>query len=153
MIFSKKTRKHESELATKIRLSYLIILLPNILFMFYVFHNLWMTNERYKDMLSSVVAASEFSLDFKEDFDYETYLLIVGNVTWENSNLPTLLSDAKKVVNGLKDYTDNHDNQKRLASAEKYLSNLDNRGGNAPLSTRAQDPHQGDAQGARHWAA
>ena len=125
MIFKKRPKVHESELASKIRLSYLIILLPNILFMIYVFHNLWMTNERYKDMLSSVVAASEFSLDFKEDFDYETYLLIVGNVTWENSNLPTLLSDAQGVVNGLKDYTDNHDNQKRLASAEKYLNNLE----------------------------
>jgi two-component system sensor histidine kinase YesM len=93
--------------------------------MLYAFHSFWMTNERYKDMLSSVVAASEFSLDFKDDFDYETYLLIVGNVTWENSNLPTLLSDAKGVVNGLKDYTDTHDNQKRLASAEKYLNNLE----------------------------
>lgn len=124
-MFGKRTKVHDSKLATKIRLSYLVILLPNILFMFYVFHNLWMTNERYKDMLSSVVAASEFSLDFKEDFDYETYLLIVGNVTWDNSNLPTLLSDAKGVVEGLKDYTDNHDNQKRLASAEKYLANLE----------------------------
>jgi two-component system sensor histidine kinase YesM len=93
--------------------------------MIYVFHGLWMTNERYKDMLNSVVAASEFSLDFKEDFDYETYLLIVGNVTWEDSNLPTLLQDARKVVDGLKDYTDTHDNQKRLASAEKYLNNLE----------------------------
>ena len=125
MIFKKKHREHESQLATKIRLSYLVILLPNILFMIYVFHNLWLTNERYKDMLSSVVAASEFSLDFKEDFDYETYLLIVGNVTWDDSNLPTMLNDANKVVEGLKDYTDNHDNQKRLASAEKYLSNLE----------------------------
>lgn len=125
MILGKRTREHESKLATKIRISYLLILLPNIIFMVYVFHGLWMTNERYKDMLSSVVTASEFSLDFKEDFDYETYLLIVGNVTWENSNLPTLLSDANKVVEGLKDYTDTHDNQKRLASAEKYLKNLE----------------------------
>ncbi len=125
MIFGKRAREHESKLATKIRISYLLILLPNIIFMIYVFHGLWMTNERYKDMLNSVVAASEFSLDFKEDFDYETYLLIVGNVTWEDSNLPTLLQDARKVVDGLKDYTDTHDNQKRLASAEKYLNNLE----------------------------
>ena len=125
MIFGKSTNKHDYKLANKIRISYMILLIPNLVFMLYAFHSFWMTNERYKDMLSSVVAASEFSLDFKEDFDYETYLLIVGNVTWENSNLPTLLSDAKGVVNGLKDYTDTHDNQKRLASAEKYLNNLE----------------------------
>lgn len=29
----------------------------------------------------------------------------------------------------------------------------DNMGGNAPPGTRAQDPHQVDAQGARRWAA
>lgn len=125
MIFGKKAKQHDYKLANKIRLSYLILLIPNLIFMIYAFHSFWMTNERYKDMLSSVVAASEFSLDFKEDFDYETYLLIVGNVTWENSNLPTLLSDAKGVVDGLKDYTDTHDNQKRLESAEKYLNNLE----------------------------
>ncbi len=125
MIFGKSTNKHDYKLANKIRISYMILLIPNLVFMLYAFHSFWMTNERYKDMLSSVVAASEFSLDFKDDFDYETYLLIVGNVTWENSNLPTLLSDAKGVVNGLKDYTDTHDNQKRLASAEKYLNNLE----------------------------
>ncbi|WP_029233276.1 sensor histidine kinase [Butyrivibrio sp. VCB2006] len=125
MIFGKRAKKHDYKLANKIRISYLILLIPNMIFMIYAFHSFWMTNERYKDMLSSVVAASEFSLDFKEDFDYETYLLIVGNVTWDNSNLPTLLSDAKKVVTGLKDYTDTQDNQKRLASAEKYLNNLE----------------------------
>ncbi len=125
MIFGKRAKKQDYQLASKIRISYFVLLIPNILFMIYTFHSLWMTNERYKDMLSSVVTASEFSLDFKEDFDYETYLLIVGNVTWEDSDLPRLLSDARGVVEGLKDYTDNHDNQKRLASAEKYLNNLE----------------------------
>ncbi len=125
MIFKKRLPKQNSALANKIRISYLVILLPNIIFMFYAFHSLWMTNERYNDMLSSVVTASAFSMDFKEDFDYETYLLIVGNVSWDNSGIPTLLRDAKEIVDGLKDYTDNHDNQKRLASAEKYLNNLE----------------------------
>lgn len=125
MIFKKNLQRQNSALANKIRISYLVILLPNIIFMLYAFHTLWRTNEQYNDMLSSVVTASAFSLDFKEDFDYETYLLIVGNVSLENSGIPTLLSDAREVVDGLKDYTDNHENQKRLASAEKYLNNLE----------------------------
>ncbi|MCR5157310.1 MAG: sensor histidine kinase [Butyrivibrio sp.] len=118
-------KKNKSRLATQIRISYLILLLPNIVFMVYAFYNLWVTNERYNEMLNSVVVASEFSLDFKNDFDYETYLLIVGNVSPEESALPGLLSDARKVVDGLKDYTDTEANKKRLASAEKYLNNLE----------------------------
>lgn len=124
-MFNGHRKKQRSKLASQIRLSYLILLLPNIIFMIYAFYNLFLVNERYNTMLNSVVTASEFSLDFKEDFDYETYLLIVGNVSPEDSKLPLLLSDAKGVVEGLKDYTNTEDNQKRLLSAETYLNNLD----------------------------
>ena len=102
----KDSKKNKSRLATQIRISYLILILPNLVFMFYALYNLWQINERYNEMLNSVVVASEFSLDFKEDFDYETYLLIVGNVTPEDSRIPSLLADARSVVDGLKDVTD-----------------------------------------------
>ena len=45
-------------------------------------------------MLNSTVVAGEFSLDFKKDFDYETYLVIVENKTPEESNLDSMLSEA-----------------------------------------------------------
>ncbi|MCR5343732.1 MAG: sensor histidine kinase [Butyrivibrio sp.] len=121
---SKKVREGQSKLANQIRISYLLLLLPSIIFMVYAFYNLWKVNERYDEMLGSVVAASEFSLDFKEDFDYETYLVIVGNVTLENSKIPTYLSAARKIVTRLEDYTDDGDNKKRLESVAKYLDNL-----------------------------
>jgi two-component system sensor histidine kinase YesM len=92
--------------------------------MVFAFYNLWKLSVRYDDMLNSVVVASEFSLDFKNDFDYETYLLIVGNVAPADSKIPQLLSDARGVVDSLKDVTDTPDNRKRLQSADKYLNNL-----------------------------
>ncbi|SDB10889.1 sensor histidine kinase [Butyrivibrio sp. INlla16] len=122
---SRRSVSGKSKLANQIRISYVILLLPSIIFMAYAFYNMWTINERYKDMLSSVVAASEFSLDFKEDFDYETYLLIVGNVTLADSKIPEYLSDAREVVERLEDYTDTKDNRKRLESAQKYLNNLE----------------------------
>ncbi len=123
--FGKNKNKNKSRLASQIRLSYLVLLLPNLVFMIYAFYNLYLINVRYNDMLNSVVVASEFSLDFKNDFDYETYLLIVGNVLPEDSKIPTLLSDARGVVDSLKLITDTSDNKKRLGSAEKYLNNLE----------------------------
>ncbi|WP_022769441.1 sensor histidine kinase [Butyrivibrio sp. NC2007] len=116
--------RNKSRLATQIRISYLLLLLPNIVFMVFAFYNLWKLSVRYDDMLNSVVVASEFSLDFKNDFDYETYLLIVGNVAPADSKIPQLLSDARGVVDSLKDVTDTPDNRKRLQSADKYLNNL-----------------------------
>jgi two-component system sensor histidine kinase YesM len=118
-------KKNKSRLATQIRISYLILLLPNIVFMLFAFYNLWQINARYNAMLNSVVVASEFSLDFKDDFDYETYLLIVGNVSPREAQLFSLISDAREVVDGLKDYTYTADNRKRLESADKYLTNLE----------------------------
>ncbi|WP_029319936.1 sensor histidine kinase [Butyrivibrio sp. AE3004] len=122
---SSRIRKGHSKLANQIRITYMILLLPSIVFMAYAFYTLYMINERYDEMLGSVVAASEFSLDFKEDFDYETYLLIVGNVKLEDSKIPGYLSDARKVVDSLEVYTDDADNRKRLESAAKYLDNLE----------------------------
>ncbi|WP_051538238.1 sensor histidine kinase [Butyrivibrio proteoclasticus] len=116
--------RQKSRLATQIRITYLVLLLPNIIFMVYASYTFWTANVRYNDMISSVVTASEFSLDFKEDFDYQTYLLIVGNVSPEETPLNQMLVDARKVVVGLKDYTGTEDNQNRLRSAEKYLTNL-----------------------------
>jgi len=117
--------REQGKLALQIRISYLFLLIPIVIFLIYVFYNLWETNSRYETMLNSVVTASEFSLDFKNDYDYETYLLIVGNKTADDSKLPALLSDARRVVDDLKQYTDTPDNKKRLDSAEKYLDNLE----------------------------
>ena len=69
----------KSTLATKIRYSYLVLLIPIVLGLVFCFYNLWTSNRKYEDMINSTVVASEFSLDFKKDFDYETYLLIVEN--------------------------------------------------------------------------
>lgn len=116
---------HNSPLAAKIRYSYMILLIPFVLLLIFCFYNLWAGNSRYEEMINSSVVASEFSLDFKKDFDYETYLLIVGNKTVEESNLWNLLSDAKRVVTGLEAVTASGENSNRLQSVKKYLKNLE----------------------------
>ena len=114
-----------SSLTSKIRYSYLVILIPIFLFLLFCFYNLWAANYRYQDMITSTVAASEFTLDFKKDFDYETYLLIVGNKTVEESELRDMLTNANRIITGLEQITDSRDNLARLKSIKKYLNNLD----------------------------
>lgn len=116
---------NRSSLATKIRLSYLILLVPVSLMLFYSLINLWYSNQRYEDMINSTLVASEFSLDFKKDFDYEIYLLIVGNKSMDESKTGEMLAKANGVVDGLEDITESEDNQKRLDNIKKYLTNLD----------------------------
>ena len=108
----------------KIRYSYLCLLVPFVLFLIFCFYNLWNNNRRYEDMVNSSVMASQFSLDFQKDFDYETYLLIVGNKTLEESSLHAMLEEADEIVAGLEELTESQENRKRLTSVKKYLNNL-----------------------------
>ena len=121
-----KLRKiyHNSTLATKIRYSYLLLLIPIVAFLIFCFCNLWSSNRKYEDMLNSAMVASEFSLDFKKDYDYETYLVIVENKTLDESKLGEMLKEANRIVDGLEELTDSKENRNRLASAKKYLNNL-----------------------------
>ena len=114
-----------STLVAKIRYSYLCLLVPFVLFLIFCFYNLWNNNRRYEDMVNSSVMASQFSLDFQKDFDYETYLLIVGNKTLEESSLHDMLAEADEIVAGLEELTESEENLKRLTSVKKYLNNLE----------------------------
>ncbi len=114
-----------STFATKIRYSYLLLLVPLVLFLFFCFYHLWDINHNYESMLNSTVVAGEFSLDFKKDFDYETYLVIVENKTPEESKLESMLREANRIVEGLESFTTSEDNKNRLKSVKRYLDNLE----------------------------
>lgn len=115
---------NRSTLATKIRFSYLVLLVPIFSILFFSIYNLWSGNQRYEDMINSTLVASEFSLDFKKDFDYEIYLVIVGNKTLKESDVDPMLRHAKNVVKGLENITESQDNRDRLQDIHKYLDSL-----------------------------
>lgn len=115
---------NRSTLATKIRFSYLVLLVPIFSILFFSIYNLWSSNQRYEDMINSTLVASEFSLDFKKDFDYEIYLVIVGNKTLKESDVDTMLRHAKNVVKSLENITESQDNRDRLQDIRKYLDSL-----------------------------
>lgn len=112
-------------LAAKIRCSYFILLIPIVLFLVFCFYNLWAGNREYENMINSAVVASEFSLDFKKDFDYETYLLLVENKSVEESNLEKMLGEANRIVGRLEGLTDSNTNMNHLKSVKKYLASLE----------------------------
>lgn len=119
-----RTGYRNMPLASKIRYSYAVILIPSIMFVISCFVLMQQTNRRYDQMINAAIVASEFSLDFKKDFDYETYLLIVENKTISESSLNDLLNAAGRVVNDLEEITTKEQNDSRLKSTKKYLYNL-----------------------------
>lgn len=120
-----KNKFENVSLDKKIRYSYLIFIIPLTVFILFCLLWIWNSNKTYESMINSAVKAGEFSLDFKKDFDYETYLVVVENKTMEESDLNSMLDEAKRVVNELEGITDNKENTARLESVNKYLNNLD----------------------------
>lgn len=114
----------KATLATTIRLSYILLLVPMTAFVAFCIYGLWRSNRQYAVMIDSAVAASGFNLDFKQDFDYETYLLIVGSKKREESKLSELLQEANQVVDHLTEMTTAEANRERLENAKRYLNNL-----------------------------
>lgn len=132
----------DASLQSKIRYSYLIIELPLFVFIIIFFLLIWNSNKKYESMINSAVAAGEFSLDFKKDFDYETYLLVVENKTIEESDIHNMLDEAKRVVEDLYEITDNEENAQRLESVGKYLNNLETYTGRIENNLREGDKYK-----------
>lgn len=115
-------KKHS--LSGRIRLTYLILIIPYLITLgFFLIHN-HRVNLRYEKMLGSVAAAGSFNTEFKKEFDLETYLLIAGNVKPQDSSLSQLLDEARSVIEDLTELTDDKSNLKRLSDCSKYLNNL-----------------------------
>ena len=119
-----KTYYRNLSLADKLRLSYFAVLIPMLILVVISVFNMYFGNARYKDIIESAVVASEFSLDFKEDFDYETYLLVVENKTIEESAVYPMLDEAGRIVDRLDELTKDDEDDTRLSSAKQYLTNL-----------------------------
>ncbi|MCR5000628.1 MAG: sensor histidine kinase [Lachnospiraceae bacterium] len=114
-----------SSLANRIRVSYIVILLPVVSFMCIMLYTLSVQNKRYDELIDDVDRASQFSLDFKKDFDYEIYLVIVESKTFADSDLNKMLTEATAVVDELsKGENINPENAARLEETRKYLRNL-----------------------------
>lgn len=116
---------YNTTLDRKIRYSYFLLAAPLMIFIILCLFLAWNSNRKYGEMINSAVTAGEFSLDFKKDFDYETYLLVVENKTIEESELRSMLEEAGRVVNELENITDSKENREELESIKKYLTNLD----------------------------
>lgn len=112
------------QLEKQISVSFWSIQIPLMLLLIVTIVILQDTNSRYEDMIQSAVVAGEFSLDFKKDFDDETYLLIAGNKNPDESNMNSLLEQARGVEDQLMGLTQSEDNKKRIKAAYKYLDNL-----------------------------
>lgn len=115
---------NNAQLASKIRYSYLLLVIPMLALVLGEFHTVWVSNNRYEEMIDSMVVASDFSLDFKKDYDYETYLVIVGARPVKESGINSMISEAGRIIGQLEKLNTTKDNVKRIKNARRFVENL-----------------------------
>lgn len=109
---------------SKIRLSYWILLIPILIFIFFWIANVWQYNKQYDRLINNATAASSFSIDFKKDFNQKIYLIIVGNQTFSEGAPYTDINEAARIVSELKQSAGQEHNIMRLERIENCLKNL-----------------------------
>lgn len=124
MVKQLKIKFSNLKLNVKIRFYYFIIVIM-FSFVFIMFCNsIVKYNKKYNEIVSSATMASSFSIDFKKDFDYIMYRIIIGSNTYLDTDPYKGISDAQNIVSRLKNTSSSIGNINRAKAIQKYLNNL-----------------------------
>lgn len=108
----------------KIRLYFLMVVIQFSVVFVMLFTSIINNNKEYNKIVESATIASGFSIDFKNDFDYEMYRIIIGSREFKEATPYQHIEDAERVVQQLKRTSRTKGNMDRADTILKYLLNL-----------------------------
>ena len=112
------------KLNVKINLYYSIILLIFCSVFFMFFATTVKYNREYNEIIKSATIASSFSIDFKKDFDYKMYRIIIGSNDFYEENPYRDIEKAQEIAEKLQASSWSKGNVERAQAIQKYLTNL-----------------------------
>ncbi|MGB8451418.1 MAG: sensor histidine kinase [Anaerocolumna sp.] len=121
--FLKRTFR-DMKLNVKIRLYFAGIIVQFCLVFLLLFANLLKYNREYNQIVQSATTASGFSIDFKSDFDYKMYRIIIGSEAFDEAKPYLDIEAAQKVALDLQNAARTSGNRERAEGIHKYLNNL-----------------------------
>lgn len=112
------------KLNVKISLYYSIILLIFCFVFLMFFATTVKYNREYNEIVKSATIASSFSIDFKKDFDYKMYRIIIGSKEFYEENPYKDIEEARVIAEKLQSNSWSKGNVERAEAIQKYLTNL-----------------------------
>ena len=112
------------KLNVKIRLYFIIIILVFSLVFSMIFSTMIKYNREYNQILHSATIASGFSIDFKSNFDYKMYRIIIGSKPFYEENPYEDITDAQDIATKLQNSAKTDGNKDRAETIYKFLENL-----------------------------
>ncbi|MCR5691609.1 MAG: sensor histidine kinase [Eubacterium sp.] len=109
----------------KITVGFLAMLVPILILMAAWFYNMIQNNNYYSDAAQTTSMLSDFGLDFKKNYDYKIYLIIVGNKTYSSQNPMKDIDEARNILDNVEDHTKNRQSQDLIDNMQHSLDNLE----------------------------
>jgi len=91
---------------------------------FMLFTNMVRYTKEYNQIVQSATIASGFSIDFKKDFDYKMYRIIIGSEEFLEASPYEDMKAAQSVATKLLNAARTAGNKDRAEGIQKYLNNL-----------------------------
>lgn len=124
MLHHCKTNFRYLKLNVKLRLYFFVIVFLFSIVFLMVFTTMLNSNREYNQIIQSASQASGFSIDFKNDFDYKMYRIIIGSKSFYEGDPYEDIRHAQTIAAELKRTARTYDNQERAEGIEKFLKNL-----------------------------
>src|SRR5690554_5044293 len=112
------------KLNVKIRLYYFAIILVFVLLFTTMFSTFIKNNREYNKIIHSTTVASGFSIDFKSEFDYKMYRIIIGSKPFYEEDPYEDIRAAQDIADKLLQTSRTKDNKDRVEGIQKFLNNL-----------------------------
>ncbi len=112
------------KLNVKIRLLFTCIVIQFFFVFLMLFTNMMKYNNEYNQIVQSATTASGFSIDFKSDFDYQMYRIIIGSKPFYEADPFMDIASAQAIAVELKNAARTSGNRDRAEGIQKYLYNL-----------------------------
>lgn len=125
MINSIKKKLLNLKLNVKIRILFISIILSYFAVFLVLFTNMNKNNNKYNQMAQSATTASGFSIDFKRDFDYKMYRIIIGSLYFYEAEPYKDIEKALSISKELQASATTKQNRRIAFGIEKYLINLE----------------------------
>ena len=109
----------------KIQISLMLFIIPLFILFALLFFNIYKMNGQYDQIITNASKAGQFSIKFKEEFDYRIYLLIAGHSSFEEEDPYGNINVARNIAIDLINNTNLRENKQRAKTILQLLDNLE----------------------------
>lgn len=111
-------------LKTKMRALMFMAIIPLLVFVMFLIFRMGTYSDDYDTIYNNISIANEFSQNFKNDYDYSMYQIVIGSSDFEKEKIYEQLEQANQKAKKLRDSAFMFENKSNTKNIFEYLDSL-----------------------------